>query len=284
MNDLYTAEIAAHQDAYRYRREGVLIWDIPPNKERPPYHASFVTQDGVYPLVSWVDPPLFSDPDVVDKVSAVILSLPNHQMYLVHAERDVTLDPIEVMDTHQCPIPSVVVDTYDLLQSITTPALRRFVSDVFSLVPVFHGFWTSTAGTKHHTWPGGLAWHSLAVANKVAGVMTSPAQKQVNFRGVEYELGVIAALLHDVGKTVSYTQSGYCNERALMIGHELLGVELIRKPLETLRTSRSDLADAMTVLLLSRTRFACGPHRLEAIREVISKADRESAKRNTKPR
>jgi hypothetical protein len=40
----------------------------------------------------------------------------------------------------------------------------------------------------------------------------------------------------------------------------------------------------MTALLLSRTRFACSPHRLEAIREVVSKADRESAKRNTKPR
>lgn len=65
--------------------------------------------------------------------------------------------------------------------------------------------------------------------------------------------------------------------------HELLGAELIRKPLETLRVARSDPADAMTALLLSRTRFACSPH-LEAIREVVSKADRESARQDRKPR
>ena len=106
----------------------------------------------------------------------------------------------------------------------------------------------------------------------------------MSFGTAEYELGVIAALLHDVGKTVSYTEEGYCTERALTVGHELLGVELIRKPLDTLRAVRPDLADAMTALLLSRTRFACSPHWLEAIRDVVSKADRESAKRNTKPR
>ena len=91
----------------------------------------------------------------------------------------------------------------------------------------------------------------------------------------------MAALLHDVGKTVSYTDEGYCNGRALTIGHELLGVELIHKPLAAWCADREDLADAMTALLLSRTRFACSSYRLEAIRQVVSKADRDSAVRGT---
>lgn len=284
MNNLHAAEIDMAHDSFRYLREGVLLWDGSVPQTRAPYSVNFATQDGIYPVVSWVDPPLFGDPDAVDKVCAVILSLPNHQMYVVSARRDDAIDPVEVMSAELCPVPSVVVDVYDLLQTITAPDLRRFVSDVFTLTPVFHGFWTATAGTKHHAWPGGLAWHSLEVARGVADVMSSPAPKQVSFSAAEYELGVIAALLHDVGKTVSYTEEGYCTERALTVGHELLGVELIRKPLDTLRAVRPDLADAMTALLLSRTRFACSPHRLEAIREVVSKADRESAKRNTKPR
>lgn len=284
MNDLHVLEQDSAHDTYHFIREGVLMWDASSNQVHPPFHIRLVTQDGVYPVTSWVEPPLFGDPDVVDKVCAVILSLPNHQMYVVSAKRDGNIDPIEVMHSHLCPVPSMVVDAYELLQSIETPELRRFVSDVFTLIPVFNGFWTSAAGSKHHSWPGGLASHSLEVARDVASVMSSPAPGQVKFRNTEYELGVITALLHDVGKTVSYTDDGFCTERALVVGHELLGVELIRKPLETLRATWPDLADAIIALLLSRTRFACSAYRLEAIREVVSKADRESARRNTKPR
>jgi hypothetical protein len=284
MNNLQSPQFDATCDSYRYLREGVLLWDAPPCQMEAPYEARFVTQDGVYPVTSWIDPPMFGDPDVVDKVCAVILSLPNHQMYVMSAQREDAIDPIEVMSSELCPIPSVLVDVYELLHAIATPVLRRFVSDVFTLKPIFQAFWTSTAGSKHHAWPGGLAWHSLEVTNSVAAVMASPAQGQVSFTRIEYELGVITALLHDVGKTVSYTDKGYCTERALTMGHDLLGLELIRKPLDTLRAAQPDLADALTTLLLSRTRFACGRYRLEAIRQVVSKADGESAKRNTKPR
>ena len=284
MNNLQSPQFDATCDSYRYLREGVLLWDAPPSQMEAPYEARFVTQDGVYPVTSWIDPPMFGDPDVVDKVCAVILSLPNYQMYVMSAQREDAIDPIEVMFAELCPVPSVLVDVYELLHAIATPVLRRFVSDVFTLKPVFQAFWTSTAGRKHHAWPGGLAWHSLEVANSVAGVMASRAPRQVKFTSLEYELGVITALLHDVGKTISYTDRGYCTERALTMGHDLLGVELIRKPLDTLRAAQPDLADALTALLLSRTRFACGRYRLEAIRQVVSKADGESAKRNTKPR
>ena len=205
-------------------------------------------------------------------------------MYVLSAQRDPYVDPIEVTPVSFCPVPSVLVDIYELLQMIGTPVLRQFVNDVFSLRSVFQAFWTSTAGSKHHAWPGGLAWHSLEVTNSVVDVMASRAARQVTFSSPEYELGVITALLHDVGKTVSYTDEGYCTERALAIGHELLGVELIRKPMDALRVARPDLADALTALLLSRTRFACSPYRLEAIRQVVCRADAESAKRNTKPR
>lgn len=284
MNHVNAVPYKVPSEAHRYLREGVLMWDAPPSQQQPPYDARFVTDEGVFPVTSWVDPPLFDDTGMVDKVCAVILCLPDNQMVVVSVERDANIDPLEVMPATECPFPSVLVDAYERVQSITTPALRRFVSDVLSLTPVFYGFWWSTAGAKHHAWPGGLAWHSLEVVNTVAAVMASPAPQRVNFTLTEREVGVVAALLHDVGKTVSYTDEGYCTERALVLGHELLGVELIRQPLETLRATHSKLADALTALLLSRTRFACGSLRYEAIRQVISRADVESAKRNTKPR
>lgn len=43
------------------------------------------------------------------------------------------------------------------------------------------------------------------------------------------------------------------------MGHELLGVELIRKPLGALSAAQADLGSALTALLLSPTCFACSP-------------------------
>jgi hypothetical protein len=284
MNPIQASHNDPTCDSYRYIREGVLLWDTSTSEAMAQQTVRLVTEDGVYPMTSWLEPPYLCDPHVVDKVCAVILSLPNNQMYLVSVQRDPSIDPIEVMPPALCPVPSVPMDVYELLQRIDTPALRRFVRDVFSLSSVFLPFWQVTAGSHHHAWPGGLAVHSLDVSLDVVDVMDSPTKRPVHFSRLEYELGMITALLHDVGKTVSYNGEGYCTERALVIGHELLGVELIRKPLDTLRAARADLADALTALLLSRTRFSNGRYRLEAIRQVVSKADRESAKRNTKPR
>ena len=126
MNNLQSPQFDATCDSYRYLREGVLLWDAPPSQMEAPYEARFVTQDGVYPVTSCIDPPMFGDPDVVDKVCAVILSLPNHQMYVMSVQREDAIDPIEVMSPGLCPVPSVLVDVYELLHAIATPVLRRF--------------------------------------------------------------------------------------------------------------------------------------------------------------
>lgn len=60
--------------------------------------------------------------------------------------------------------------------------------------------------------------------------MTSRVPKRVSFASAEYELGVITALLHDAGKTVSQADEGVWARNALTMAHELLGVELIHKP------------------------------------------------------
>ena len=175
-------------DCYRYIREGVLLWDEEtPSHPLLPFSARFVTDEGVYPVTTWITRPTRTD--VVDKVCAVILSLPDHRMYLVSAQRGDAIDPIEMMHPGFCPLPPVVVNVQELLQTITTPELRRFVTDVFTLTPVFLGYWTASAGSKHHSWPGGLASHSMAVACEVAKVMRAATARKVNFTNVEYDLG-----------------------------------------------------------------------------------------------
>lgn len=279
MNTVIEANTSSYPDSNSFLREGVLLWDRT-LRENPPYQARFVTDDGAYQVTCLVDPPLFGDPDIVDKVQAKILRQANDQLVVFHVQRDVSLDPLDVTPAHLCPFPSTVDSVRDLLDGITTPALRRLVSDVFSLKRVFSSFWTATAGREHHSWTGGLARHSVEVATRAARVMASPDQRQVDFTTVECEIGMVVALLHDIGKTVSYSRDGFSNARALVLGHELLGLELIRQPMDTLRAEQCDLADALSTLLLSRTRNSCGPYRLEPIRQVISHCDRASVARD----
>lgn len=58
--------------------------------------------------------------------------------------------------------------------------------------------------------------------------MTSRVPKRVSFASapVRYELGVITALLHDVGKSVSYTDERYCAGRALSVKSLLQSMRL----------------------------------------------------------
>lgn len=272
---------AIHHSSGIYSREGVLIFHAR-MQEHPPFDASFLTQEGVFPVTSWVGEQFMADPHKIDKVHATLLSMPD-ALHVLAAERDEALDPIGLVPEALCPAPGMVTGVYELVESISTPELRRLVSDAFTLNAIFHGFWISTAGSRHHAWPGGLAWHSLEVAQEVLQVVNSNAAA-LRFTNVEKDLGVVGSLLHDVGKIVSYNDLGYRNERALVIGHELLGLDLLREPLDALRKYNMELGDALSALLLSRTAFSGGRHRLEAIREVVSKADRKSARLNSGPR
>ena len=276
MNSVLSPEIDPGNAAHTYGCEGVLVCTPADNQSHPPYQGWLITDDGEHPVTCWVDLPLFSNSWLVDKVRAVLMRLPDGTLVVVRVDLDESIDPLAVKPAHLCPIPSTVDAVRDLVERITTPELRQLVQDVLSLRKVFDAFWTSTAGSRHHTYPGGLARHSVEVASRVNHVMASPQLRQVNFTVIECEIALVTALLHDVGKTISYGPRGFCNERALVMGHDLLGLELIRPPMDALRDVRPDLADALSTLLLSRTRFTCGPYRLEAIREVISHADRAS--------
>lgn len=79
--------------------------------------------------------------------------------------------------------------------------------------------------------------------------MTSRLSKHVSFASTEYELGVITALLHDVGKKVGHADERYCTGRLLTMGHELLGVELIRNRWVRCAFAQTDPGNAITPLL-----------------------------------
>jgi len=259
-----------------FTREGVLFWEADSPENATSYPVTLVTSDSVHPVTCWTSEPFLADPDKIFKVQATVFASASGTLHLLSFQQDDAIHPLEVTPERFCPVPGLVTDVYGLVEAIRTPELHQFVRDVFSLRAVFRRFWRASTEEQHLSWAGGLASHAADVAEVVALQMPSYFHWGKDFSQIECDLGIVTGLLHDIGKTASYDINGSLTERATVLGHQLLGVELLRGPLDTLRRSRPDLADAITVLLLSRTPGARDPYDLEAIMNFVSSADRFS--------
>jgi len=259
-----------------FTREGVLFWSDGPSETASSFPAKLVTSDGAHPVTCWAPEPFLADPDKIFKVQATVFASPCGTLNLLRFQHDDTIHPLEVTPERFCTVPGLVTEVYGLVEAIRTPELHQFVRDVFSLRAVFRRFWRAGTEEQHLNWAGGLASHAADVADVVAQQMPSYFHWGKDFSQIECDLGIVTALLHDIGKTVSYDGKGLLTERAALLGHPLLGVELLRGPLDALRRARPDLADAVTVLLLSRTQDAREPYDLEAIMNFVASADRFS--------
>ncbi len=252
----------------------------PAKEDQLPRLVRLFANDGVHQAVSYVSPLFYSKPGKVDIAQLTLSASTDSLPYVIGADWNAKVLPLMVVPSTWGGDARLVERTYELAASVQHEALRAFVHEVFGLKAVFFDFWTSTAGRKHHAWRGGLASHSVEVAEAVNRMMARSRVPAPVFTEAECDLGRVAALLHDIGKTVSYTADRRCTARALAVGHDYLGLELLQRPLDTLRQRDEAMADALTALLLSRTRYTHGPYRCEAIREVISIADNASARRN----
>ena len=84
-------------------------------------------------------------------------------------------------------------------------------------------FFKWPAATKvHHAYPGGLAKHSLGVCE-----IAVQAYKTHQTENLSSDLLVTGALLHDIGKLYEYREDGTIGKYGDLIGHPVLGVEMV---------------------------------------------------------
>jgi 3'-5' exoribonuclease len=97
-----------------------------------------------------------------------------------------------------CPIPWLLVFLETFVSRLTTPALVRFVSRVLANDSIAFAFVSAPASLNHHhNVPGGLLMHSLSCVQMVSRFR--------EFDTRDKELGMVAALMHDIGKTLTMT-------------------------------------------------------------------------------
>src|SRR5207302_4202395 len=94
-------------------------------------------------------------------------------------------------------------DLRELLATIHNPHLRRLLNLVFDdAFPVWASYRDAPAAKHYHqAYRHGLLEHCLSVASAVSAISAT-------FPGIDRDLAVTGALLHDIGKIEAYAMEG----------------------------------------------------------------------------
>ncbi len=157
-------------------------------------------------------------------------------------------DPADLLESSRREIDEVVAEFKGVASTVSDRELRRVLKAVFGDSDFFGRFATCPgARTYHHAHLGGLIEHTLAVAGlcRTLGTM---------YQGVDTDLLVTAALLHDVGKVDELTYDtavGYTDEGRLL-GHVVLSERRLREAAASLSPAPPpDLLTRMSHAVLS---------------------------------
>lgn len=92
----------------------------------------------------------------------------------------------------------------------------------------------------HHCHPGGLLKHSLECASIVA-------QHEI-FGETTRELGIVAALFHDIGKVRTFRDGMRRSKEGYVVDHDAITLEILAAPMAKLESIWSDGATALRYL------------------------------------
>jgi 3'-5' exoribonuclease len=134
-----------------------------------------------------------------------------------------------------------------LIASLDNVDLKRLLAAFFD-DPAFLALYRSAPAAKgmHHVYLGGLIEHSLAVARLVDGIVPL-------YEGLNRDLLIAGALLHDVGKVreIAYIRSFDYTDEGKLLGHITIGVEMVRDKIAGLKDFPRELAMLLQHMLLS---------------------------------
>ena len=134
-----------------------------------------------------------------------------------------------------------------LLGTLTNSWLSRLLNSFFADPEVMALYRVAPAAKgMHHVYLGGLLEHSLAVASLVDAVVPL-------YKGINRDLLIAGALLHDVGKVreMKFSRSFDYSDEGKLIGHITIGVEMIHERVCQIPGFPPELAMQLKHLILS---------------------------------
>ncbi|MGI8727546.1 MAG: 3'-5' exoribonuclease YhaM family protein [Solirubrobacterales bacterium] len=158
-------------------------------------------------------------------------------------------DPVDLLETSPVPLERMVTDLRSLVETIQTPALRalldRFLGDG---TPRWERFRDAPAAKHYHqAYRHGLMEHALSVAQSVSAAASF-------FPGINRDVAVTGALLHDIGKCEAYNDDPLAidlTDRGRLQGEIPLGYYRVRREIEEIEGFDPDLGQEILHIILS---------------------------------
>jgi 3'-5' exoribonuclease len=140
-------------------------------------------------------------------------------------------------------------DLRELVNTVQNPHLRRLLSVIFGPgSATWEGYREAPAAKRYHqAYRHGLLEHCLTVAQAVSAISAT-------FPGIDRDVAVTGALLHDIGKLHAYESQGGAismSDEGRLFGEIPIGYYLVRRAIEDLDGFPVDLAQAVLHIILS---------------------------------
>jgi 3'-5' exoribonuclease len=163
-----------------------------------------------------------------------------------------SFDPAELRDGPARAVEQMEAEIRELLETIQEPHLRTLLGRVFGEErELWAGYRTAPAAKYYHqAYTHGLLEHCLGVAQAVSAISAT-------FPGIDRDVAVTGALLHDIGKLEAYTnESGRdqaidLTDAGRLHGEIALGYYRIRRLIEDIEGFPAELAQAVGHIILS---------------------------------
>ncbi|MDO8602607.1 MAG: HD domain-containing protein [Candidatus Omnitrophota bacterium] len=133
------------------------------------------------------------------------------------------------------------------MESVKNPYLKTLVNNLFADKDVAEKFRTAPAASDfHHPYIGGLIDHTLACV-ELARLLAS------KYRDINLDLLLCGTALHDIGKIeeLSYKRSFYYTDKGRLIGHIVLGVNIVSAAIDNIPEFPEELKNLILHIILS---------------------------------
>jgi 3'-5' exoribonuclease len=167
----------------------------------------------------------------------------------LRAAEDGEYDPADLHDAPPVDFQQMVGDLRALVATVQSPPLRALLRRFFSADSEAWARWSEAPAAKHYhqAYRHGLLEHCLSVAQAVSAVSAT-------FPGIDRDVAVTGALLHDIGKIEAYESIGdgiEMTDAGRLQGEIPLGYHMVRREIESMAGFPPDTAQAVLHIILS---------------------------------
>ena len=167
----------------------------------------------------------------------------------IRAARDGEYVREELVDGPSRQIEQMEDDLRELIATVQNPHLRRLLSVILGEAsPTWIGYRDAPAAKRYHqAYRHGLLEHSLTVAQAVSAISAT-------FPGIDRDIAVTGAILHDIGKLEAYELVDGAismSDHGRLYGEIPIGYYLVRRTIERLDGFPAELEQAILHIILS---------------------------------